>query len=507
MKKILHANTIKMKALVSYQGNNTWYTPLKASGSVLTNPIAFQHAKNPPQYTPEELAELAACRNSARLVIEKSQLKVLQDYFHEKSDTDTVMGKYYRELSFSDFFLRLYQKRYRTIYLNGRMLIPRSADDILAKAKSKFYYSHFFSSNPYCRYLDLISMIGSEADKSGLYREYLTVQEMMLTPTIIPQGLSIMIGTGSRDDHWPVAEEALAATDLAVLSSAVGPEFNDGATLHLDSQWIVLADQSTDQGYAHIEALKADKPLVNAARKLYGGALAIDFHPWMARRDKTRNFLLMIVGDQKYWLYKPAYQARLRTLLKTLLLSSDEAMHLANTGTVFNLKGLGLGAFGFSGRINQNILEQCYIDTVKSVLAEIAGLFKHITVVNLINLPSDWSDQNPVTPVSEYAGVSLIRSVMSPTEKTIPGRTEVIGGTHACGDSASMWGNEGQIGARRSDSDDPATAYSVLDPLMYDPAHNKRFQSTESIVVLDCMSNILEPYFEQSSMKPTTKFI
>ena len=182
----------------------------------------------------------------------------------------------------------------------------------------------------------------------------------------------------------------------------------------------------------------ADTPLINAARSIYGGKLAIDFTPEQASKDTSGNFIPTTVGETNYWLYIPAYVARIRPLLRTLLLSSDEAMQAAGTGTVFNLKGLGMGAFGFSDPKIKKELESLYIQIVQDVLTEIADDLQYITVVNIINLSSDRASKlREAIPIGEYGAVRLIRSVMLPTAKTIPGSSEEVGGTVFCGDSGT----------------------------------------------------------------------
>jgi hypothetical protein len=488
---------VKRKAIIAFQE----FSPLASLQSEFRrdpfrNTIALAHHEQPPQYTEDEQSVQEACVNSARVVIEKNQLAILHQYFTEQSAVDSVMGRFYRTMTFDNFLLRLYQKRYRAIYLDGRVVVPRSSTDVLAKAKWKFNLTHFFhGANPFFHYRKLLLEIGTEADKNKIYEEYLTINELMLTPALLPQAISIMIGNGSRALDWPYIKEAERAADLAVLSSAVAPEFSDGRTLHLDFIFSVVIENPGEHFMARVNNIKKEDFLVHAARAIYGEKLAIDFTADEARKNKTGEFIHIKDLDVDMWLYKPAYLARVKMLLKTLLLSSDEAMKLANTGSVFNLKGMGLGAFGFSYASNQVMLENLFVEAVKEVLNENAGKLKHIRVVNLINLPTDWDNlMLDVKHMAEYHSVKLVRSIMSPTEKTLPQQSEEIGATHFCGDSASLVGNEGQIGLPRETSDDPATLYSMLDPTLLDPSRNKHLQSTECIVILDSDTNQLFPF-------------
>jgi len=484
--------SIRNKCIDTYSKSSFLTTTGQFGRHPFQNPIAYVVDRNPPAFTPEERDVLKACDESARVVIAAQHIPVLQRYFAEQSATDTIMGRFYRTMTFDDFLLRLLQKRYRTVYLDGRLLVPRSNTDVLAKAIWKFRITHFFSSNPFFRYRQIISMVGTEADHDKIYEEYLTLNELILTPLLLPQVISIMIGTGSREIDWPCISEAKWSTDLAVLTSAVAPEFSDGITLHLDLLFCVVIENPPKVIESHIQNLQQDKPLMHAARDIYGGKLAIDFTAEDAKQNQSGEFIHLSVMSQDMWLYKPAYYARVKTLLTTLLLSSDEAMQRANTGTVFNLKGMGLGAFGFSEPDNQIIMERLYIDAVIEVLAEISPELQHIRTVNLINLPSDWQNQqtwNEIHQIAEFGDIQLTRSVMSPTDKKHPKRDGEVGATHFCGDSASLVGNEAQIGSPRDSSDDPAGVYSQLNPTQLDPSANSRLQSTDCFFILDPLNN------------------
>ncbi len=470
------------------------------------NPIALLMHRKPPEFTPEEKDVLRACDDSARVVIAAQHFSVLQRYFEEQAATDTVMGRFYRTMSFEDFLMRLIQKRYRTVFLDGRLVVPRENTDVLAKAIWKFRITHFFASNPFFRYRQILLAVGTEADHDKIYEEYLTLNELMLTPLLLPQVISIMIGTGSRDIDWPYIQEAKRSADLAVLTSAVAPEFSNGITLHSDFRCCVVIDDKSQAYSSYNQNIKHDQPLIHAAREIYGGKLAIDFSVEEAKQNQTGEFIHLQVMSQDMWLYKPAYFARIKTLLTTLLLSSDEAMQRADTGTVFNLKGMGLGAFGFSEFDNLIIMEKLYIEAVMEVLAEIGPNLQHIRVVNLINLPSDLNNRqtwNHIHDIAEVSGVQLTRSVMSPTEKSHHQGSAEVGATHLCADSASLVGNEAQIGAPRDSSDDPAGVYAQLNPAQLDPSANPRLQSTDCFSILDVTSNTLTP-FNQSEFSQIT---
>lgn len=495
--------SLKSKLIDSYSHSSFLHSLMNDfSRSPYKNPLALINRDTPPQYSDSELEVQEACKNSSRIVVEKKHMEVLYQYFTDARTTDSIMGRFYNTMNFEDFLQRLFQKRFLTCYLNGRLLIPRDKSDVLGKALFKDKVSKLLSgSNPFSHHRQLLLNIGTEADRDEIFKEYLTLHELILTPMLLAQTISIIIGTGSRSIDWPYVREAELSADLVVLTNTVAPEFGNGATLHPDFIFCVLLENHSPQFSTRINNIKENTPLLNAARQLYGGKLAIDYTGDDARKNLNDEFLPLNVMGVDVWLYKPAYLARIKSLLKTLFLSNDEAMRRADTGTVFTLKGMGLGEFGFSEPHNQEQLEQLFVQAVKEVLNENAKRFTHIRTVSLTNLPSDWKDWSTnhwMDPREEAKidGVRLVRSVTTPTSKTLPNDHNEIGGTHFCGDSGSFIGNEGQIGLGRENSDDPATLYSMLDPTQLDPRHNPRLQSADSIVILDSEANTLTPFRE-----------
>ncbi len=495
--------SLKSKLIDSFN-NSSLFLSLSSlmhdfSRSPFQNPLALIHHQNPPTYTDSEQEAQEACRNSSRIIIEKKHMEILHRFFIETQSTNTIMGRFYQTMTFEEFLHRLSNNRFLTCYLNGSVLIPRDRTDVLGKALLKDRFSKLLhGSNPFSHHRQLLLNIGTVADRNEIYKHYLTLHELALTPMLLPQTTSIIIGTGSRAIDWPYAKEAQLSTDLAVLTSTVAPEFGNGGTLHPDFIFCVLLDNHSPQFSSRIKEIKENIPLMNAARKIHGGKVAIDFTVEDAKKNND-DFVPLNVADIDVWLYKPAYLGRLKSLLTTLLLSTDEAMHKANTGSVFILKGMGLGEFGFSEPHNQKKLEHLFVQAVNEVLHENAHKLTHIRTVSLTNLPTDWQEweanhQAETKPVAEYNGVRLVRTVTSPTAKTLPNDNNEIGGTHFCGDSGSFVGNEGQSGLGRENSDDPATLYSMLDPTQLDPRYNPRLKSAESIFILDPDSNTLTPF-------------
>jgi hypothetical protein len=468
------------------------------------NPLAFINQNDPPTYTDSEQIVQEACRKSSRIVVEKKHMKILRQFFTQTQATDSVLGRFYQTMTFEDFLQRLINKRFLTCYLNGSVLMPRDSGDVLGRALLKdSFFKLFHGYNPLSHHRELLLNIGTECDSDEVYKEYLTLQELFLTPMLQPQTVSIMIGTGSRSTDWPYVREAQLSTDLAVLTYTVAPEFGDGGTLHLDFIFCVVLDNHSTEFSMRIKEIKENTPLMNAARQMHGGKVAIDFTADEAKKNLDGDFLPLNVMDVDVWLYKPAYRTRLKSLLTTLFLSNDEAMHRAGTGSVFVLKGMGLGEFGFSEPDNQEKLEALYVETVQEVLSEIAHKFNHIRTVSLTNFPSDWkkfakTHQVETYSVGQYAKVRLVRSVTSPTCKNLPQDNEEIGATSICGDSGSFVGNEGQIGLERENSDDPAALYSMLDPTQLDPRYNPCLQSVDSFVILDIETNAVIPFREST---------
>ncbi len=461
---------VKNAVVLAYRSHRFMNNVL-ASGP-FTNPLAYVHREGLVTYDDEDMDLLKKCEDSAKLIISEESVATVKQYFEEQRQTQTVMGQYYKSLDFNEFLLRLFTKRYKVAYLNGCLVVPRKWNDVLAKAKAQHYYSSLFNGNHSMKYRELLMSIGTEQDQSEIYREYLTLDEMMFTPCLLPQTLSVIIGNGTRSPYPEFYNEAHDAVPLAVINSPIGAEFNDGLTLHNDLLMMVVPEQLIPDLARRRHSILASQPLLNAAKQLYGEKLALDYTPNDARADNTGDFMHLTAFGMSFWLYKPAYKARTKSMLKNTLLSADHGMFEAgNIGDTFNLKGIGLGAFGFTEPSCTGFIEDLYVQCVQETVQEIASRFKHIRCINLINLPSDYNaDLWKTSRVASYGQVQLIRSVMEPTCKKIPDfEYGMVGGTHFCGDSAAKVGNEGLLGAQRSNSDDPATLYSLLNPKILDP--------------------------------------
>ena len=75
------------------------------------------------------------------------------------------MGRFYNTMTFSDFLTRLYQKRYRSLFLDGHLLVPRDDNDVLAATKYKFDFTHFFLERTKTdRNRDILLSVGTDAD-------------------------------------------------------------------------------------------------------------------------------------------------------------------------------------------------------------------------------------------------------------------------------------------------------------------------------------------------------
>ena len=414
---------------------------------------------------------LTTCSSSSKLIILDEHLSILRDFFETRRMDNDLLGKLYNEMTFPQFLLRLFQKRYKTIYMDGRVVLGRNAEDNLdihtELAGKSFIYD-----------------IGTAADTSQLYKEYLTLEETMLSYLVLPQTLSVVTGTGDRSEKgWSIAREFQTSIDAAVFSYPAAAEFRDGNTTHYDLLFIAkpLGGYLPDE-LKQIKHIAECPALFNAACKIYGDKFVLNDTDVLDHKKDYLHFRSNAVTGG-FLLHKHAYLTRTKHMLKQVLLAAAHDMEKYQLGTTFQLKGLGLGAFSFSAYPHVKQVEALFIEALKQVLTETK--INYIKQINLINMPTTFG----ILKDNIYAeftknGIEVVRSDMNPTTKLHSSKIGVIGGTVFCGDSASMVGNEGNIGMPRGSSDDPATQYSLLDPNILNAASNPHLRGEECLFVM-----------------------
>jgi len=72
-----------------------------------------------------------------------------------------------------------------------------------------------------------------------------------------------------------------------------------------------------------------------------------------------------------------------------------------------------------------------------------------------------------------------------------------VGGSFACGDAGSLFGNEGLRGIFRQSSDDPATLYCFIDPSIVHPSYNTAWSNPQCIHIVK--NNTLLPFADYAA--------
>lgn len=410
----------------------------------------------------------AYCNASYTRYIIKEDEAALRQFYNLTKRLSTPLGKLYQTLSFEQFIDRLETKKFAAAYLSGGLLKARDPHDALGKQLDQQGTSWRPSIND-----PLLRRIGTSEDSDKLYESYLSLEEIALSSLLIDQALSLPLGTGSRDYEtidepnsdelrftWDARQQLkIALPQLITLSMPAGIECRDGATCHPDL-WMVALPENPSADFKQLANRFKDNTFMQTARHLYGHKTALDVDLKTAKKD--HDFTAIKSTNGKTWyLCKPAYKHRCKQILKQQLLAADHHMQQYTLGTTYQLKGMGLGAYGFSQA--QPLLEQLYIEALEEVITETA--LRYIKTICLINLPSKLTQATPSEPMEKNINhIKIIERMIDPLAKhAIDG---LIGGSHACGDRAAQQGNEFNAGIGPASSDDPATLHSVYHPCL-----------------------------------------
>ncbi len=458
--------------------------PLSQNKTPFHHPIAKSIKDKEITFSAKDREFIKQCEQSAKLIITNENYKILLNYFSDRRKANDKLGQLYQSLDFSSFVLRLFQKRFKEVYFDGRAVVLRNGEDHSGR-EGKAY----------------LQKIGTQNDTNDIYLDYLTLEESVLSTLVLPQATSIVIGTGNRskESEWNIKQEFNESIDIATFSYPAAAEFRDGNTAHYDLLFIVKPENEDPNYKQQLAQIKKNPALLKAAREIYGDSFAFEI---TSNRDK--RFEKVSLGEETYYLNKNAYNTRTINVLKTVLLAADAQMLEQGLGQTIQLKGLGLGAFSFTGAENSKVLQALYIQCVIEALKELQAKkqLKHINCVNLINLPGDYTDPTLNTNVTKQeaiiSGIKLLRSVMDPTTNKYKAKVGEIGAVVVCGDSGSKFGNEGNIGLNRDSSDDPAAQYSLLNPLILDPDSNPVLQKKSCIHLVNNghFKPMPEPKFE-----------
>jgi len=446
------------------------------------NPIAAKIAKSSAEFNRQETALINYCKESASVFVTEENRAILEQYLAEKKRQNSKLGQLYRDRQFSvdDLILRLMGKRYKEIYFDGRVIVPRSDGDPLDRMlkQSNFYKRGLNKSGEVGR-TEILDVIGTNQDQFEVYKEYLTLEESVLSALILPQTVSLVIGNGNRNAEGVInyRSEYADSIDIATFSYPAAAEFRGGVSAHYDMSFCCIPLNPTPEFIDRRKNLLQNQPLLNAGAQIYGPRTALSFSN-IGEAQKSREFTEL----SGFLLHTEAYKSRTKNTLRQVLLAADQQMAEFGLGEVCNLKGLGLGAFAFSGE--EGKMEPLYLESLNEVLNDPTFLLHHIKQINLVNLPSMRAEikrgrnkEDTQYTVVQHPKCLVTRSGMNPTSTKIKFSKGEIGGTVFCGDSGSEVGNEGNIGLARSSSDDPATQYSLWDPTILDSRANLRLQT------------------------------
>ena len=422
--------------------------------------------------------------NSVKLCVTEENLKIITKYFNAKKREKGKMPDLYNSFAaVEDFILRLYVKRYKSVYLDGRMIYLRNNS------------RHTSTSDAGKLWL---RDVGSITD-SSYYKEYLTLEELVFSALIIPQVTSIIIGTGYRPktqfNNLTVVEQLNHSINIACISYPAAAEFRGGATVHYDLYAILRPYASNKKAVKKykdvIDAIKEDPALLQAMVSIYGK------HSYVASNSIPGTSEVNL--DNGYYISIPAYRARTINLLTSLLLSSDQQMQEHNLGKTFQLKGLGLGAFAFNAQDTKalKILQELYIYCVKAAVCEVQQRLSHINHINIINLPSSFrANSQPLLNLKELKSenfnitISVSTCNMNPSNRNFKANIGEIGGISTCGDSGSFFGNEGNIGFGTHSSDNPATQISLAIPDILNPDENDALNKNCIFIISNEISSL-----------------
>ncbi len=462
----------------------------------LQHPLASALYENSLVLDQDQKQLIQECFESARIYILSSHELILREFYAKVRTCSTPLGEYYRQLSFEQFLQRLIHKRYATAYLNGGMLKARNENDCLGRLLSG-------KTDDVALNRHILQIVGTDQDSAKLYQEYLSLDEIALSGILLAQAMVIPIADGRREyEYLPREDKVLwniedilpkAIPYPIVLSDIAGIECRDGTTLHYDLFMVAQPLVATESWQEMANTIR-NSPFMSVAHHLFGDKLALNTPIHVAQQDP--DFITIDSSAGKWLLCKPAYKNRLKHSLQQVLLAADEQMCKQALGTTFTLKGLGLGAFGFY-RANAE-LETLYLEALKEVLME--NKLIYIRQINLINFPSDLENTTlsngtfatpKVIPWETINTIQLARGVAEPLAHNVPG-AGLVGGSHVCGDSAALFGNEFHAGIGPLSSDESAIAHQILTPSALMPEHNPHL-SNITILTPEPISHSIRP--------------
>lgn len=417
-------------------------------GSPIANPVLRAIETGQLVLPAKHQATLDAAAQTVSVHFNDNDRQILQTFYEKQRQENSPLGEYYRTLSFDEFTLRLLKARYPAVYLDGRLLVSKSQTDALARVLFK-HVGDAVSSDEYVN-RKILGKIGRHdfKDRAQIYLDHLSLAEIMMSSLLQTHGVGIALTSGRREVPMTSDAEGFtcdieSAEPAIVVSDPCGIECRNGVTMSYDLPHVAVPKNPTAMWYQTIEQM-LKTPMAECGKMMFGDQLA-----YAAKNpEQDPNFVLVrsSAGDEWY-LSKDAYKTRLKKTYELLFAATDKKIgQYPGLGNNFNLKGMGLGVFGFSD--DSGVLEKLMVEAIQETLAKHPP--KHIKQVNLLNFPSSLETQEDIIAMYEQPsvklvqsinGVRLCRGVGAPMANCLAGAGH-LGATHTAGDAASDMGNE-----------------------------------------------------------------
>ncbi|STY30364.1 Uncharacterised protein [Legionella wadsworthii] len=417
----------------------------------------------------EEFNLIQQLHESNKFYILEDHNKILKQFFSAKQNEDTPLGHLYQNMDYSEFLSRLVTKKFKAVYSDGRLVMPRDHTEEFAKTyqqrKEKYKSSR-----------KLLETIGTTEDDL-LYKEYLSLEEASVSPLIVPHAYFLPLSDGRRIEFSPILhglnlqggnlfDEWNHAHPYPVsISYLAAPEFRNCLSLQYDVLACVHFKSLNGEAehFVSRQAIAVQQPgFSTVLPAIYGNDNALSNSD--NTTSNTITFHSPIFGKGLF--YVDAYKNRLKHNLHQLFLLAN--LNLNEEGTI-TVKGMSLGAFAIQELLYP--MESIFYSALEETLAELD--LPKIKKINLINFPSalehfrDPDDR-------EYA--LLVGHISNTRTINVHGRTIEINtcvgaplaaqsdknlATHICGDSLSFPGNEAHAGIPpKVSSDDSVMHYA-----------------------------------------------
>ncbi|MBA3537247.1 MAG: hypothetical protein H0T84_11665 [Tatlockia sp.] len=510
------------KQISKYNLNGIKQLPLIVQENISISPL--QHPLEPiiqNSLSPHELSTInfeatefdliRQMNESNKFYILENQTNILEQFFLAKRKEDSPLGNLYKELDYSEYLHRLITKKYKAIYADSRLILPREHNAEFARA---FQQQLAESQSP----REFLERIGTAEDPL-IYKEYLSLEEGAISPFIVPQAHFLPLSDGRRVRNSPLLNRLnLQGGNLfeewdnahpypVAISYLAAPEFRNCYSLQYDLLACVRFDKvESDETayYAKRQALARQQVgFASVISLIYGKENALSTNPNQA---ETLTFNNATFGKGVF--YIKAYKNRLKHNFYQLLQLAN--LGLMEKGTI-NIKGMSLGAFAIQELLYP--MESIFIETLQEMLAELH--LPKIQTVNLTNFPTALNkfpnqddreyvlalgDRTKKNSINSHGSDIAIYDFIGPPLAT---QADLNCSTHFCGDSFSYPGNEIHAGVpAKISSDDAVMHFAGAGQAMIKDIESTKQEIKEKTYLL---SNNKATLFYSNPSKPEAK--